>query len=487
MSFYTLQAARPLGKGQQTGHNAVTDPELATRLAGYKRSVASQYRAIATEEITGDLPPGALQVSPKIDGELWFLVVDGDECVLISPKAAVVAGDVPILTEARAALVGKTSGRTIIVGELFAAQKPGAGRVRVGDLGSAMGGEAGAEVNRIAFAAFDLLSGGDADTPETPETYGDRLAVLQRWFASGKRVQTVKTQTVSSPAEVANLFREWAEGGKAEGLVVRAVDHRIYKVKPFFTFDAVIIGYTERADAPNQVRSVLLALMREDGSFQITSSCGNFGGDGERGRFYAALVPMAAPSTFRYANSSGEMYRFVRPEMVIEVRVTDVQADDSSGGAIMRMVLNWGKDGWSQVAPMPGVSVLHPVFVRTRGDKGVNESDIRIAQLTERVAVKDLTRVVTVASRPKSEILRREAYTKDTKGKIAVRKLLVWKTNKEAESDFPAYVIHWTDYSADRKTPLEREVRQAPTEAEAMKIADALLLDNIKKGWVRGD
>ncbi len=484
MSFYSLAGARPLGKGQQTGHNCVTDPELQTRLSGYKRQGASAYRAIGSEEIAG-LPHGPLQVSPKIDGELWFLVVDGDACTFASPKGAVLAGDIPVLVEARGLLVGKVKGLTIVAGEMFALQKPGAGRARVGDLGSAMGGEASADVARMAFAAFDVLAGGDADTPMPPEPYNERLDVLRRWFEGGKRAQAIKTELAASPADVVRLFGEWADGGKAEGLVVRAKDHRIFKVKPFFTLDAVVIGYTEKSDAPNQVRSALLALMREYGTFQVTSSVGNFGPDEVRMQLYTALSPTQAPSTYRQANTSGELYRFVRPEMVIEVRVTDVQAEDSAGGPLSRMVLNFGPDGWTQVAPMPGASVLHPVFTRIRTDKGVNPTDVRMAQLTERVPVRDAAKHVTAHARPKSEVVRREVYTKETKGKVAVRKLIVWKTNKEAEPDFPAFVVHWTDYSPDRKTPLEREVRLAPTADAAERIAAGLLEENIKKGWVK--
>ena len=48
---------------------------------------------------------------------------------------------------------------------------------------------------------------------------------------------------------------------------------------------------------------------------------------------------------------------------------------------------------------------------------------------------------------------------------------------------FPAYVIHWTDYSGGRASPLDREVRLAPDEAGAMKIADLMVEENIKKGW----
>ena len=86
---------------------------------------------------------------------------------------------------------------------------------------------------------------------------------------------------------------------------------------------------------------------------------------------------------------------------------------------------------------------------------------------------------------PASELLRREVWTKEAKGKTSVRKLLVWKTNKEVGSGgrFPAYVVHWTDYSPSRAEPLDREVKLAPDEPEAQKIADELVKENIKKGW----
>jgi hypothetical protein len=60
----------------------------------------------------------------------------------------------------------------------------------------------------------------------------------------------------------------------------------------------------------------------------------------------------------------------------------------------------------------------------------------------------------------------------------------MWKTNKSGiDPDFPAYVVHWTDYSAGRGTPLEREVRTAPTAELAETIAAKLIEENVKKGW----
>ena len=127
---------------------------------------------------------------------------------------------------------------------------------------------------------------------------------------------------------------------------------------------------------------------------------------------------------------------------------------------------------------------IHPVLVRIREDKTVDLHDIRLDQIQDYLAVEKETQIQQ-SDLPASQIIRREVWTKETKGQTAVRKLLVWKTNKELLSaDYPAYVVHWTDYSASRASPLDREIRQAPTEASANDLAELLIQENIKKGWI---
>ena len=55
----------------------------------------------------------------------------------------------------------------------------------------------------------------------------------------------------------------------------------------------------------------------------------------------------------------------------------------------------------------------------------------------------------------------------------------------QSKGRFPAYVVHWTDYSPSRAEPLDREVKLALNENDARKIADDLVKENIKKGWER--
>ncbi len=468
--------ARPLGGGLAAPGGSVTDPELVSRLKGYKRSVASRYRALSSEEIEARTPYGPLLVSPKVDGELWYLLVEGGEAWLTNPAGRVLCGDLPVLAEARRA---PTTGRTLVAGELFATRR--GSRPRHDDLPLALSGGAQAEVARVGFMAFDLLEVGGE---QPPDDYRERLEEMRRLFSGGKRLQAIRTEEAEGAPAVQRLYDEFVSSGKAEGLVLRRTDGTIYKLKPVLTLDAVVIGYTERADEPGRVRSLALALMREDGRFHVIGSCGNMPGE-VRADLFGRLRAAETTASFRHASSDGALYRFVRPEVVLEIKVTDVLGEHPSGDPVMRMVCDFdAADGWRPVRQMPSVSILHPVYVRERTDKQVDAVDVRMAQVMERCAVPELETKAEAVRLPASTVLRREVYAKEAKGVTAVRKLVLFATNKhEADPSWPAFVVHFTDYSPGRKDPLKREVRLAPTLELAEGIAADLIDKNVKKGW----
>lgn len=180
------------------------------------------------------------------------------------------------------------------------------------------------------------------------------------------------------------------------------------------------------------------------------------------------------------------LVRWDRLEVVIEVASTDVRADDSDGTPVSRLALRFEGGAWTPAAAMPGVSLITPVLARVRRDKTVNAIDVRATQLTERCALEALDAPAEPPARSASGLVRREVWTKAAKGRTAVRKLLVWRTNKETtDPGWPAWVVHFTDYSPDRKTPLKRTLRTAVSEAHATLVADTLVAENIKKGWER--
>jgi hypothetical protein len=471
----------PLGKGTWHPAGSVTEADLLSAVQGYRRRVASAYRSVKPTELAIGIIGAPFHVSPKVDGELWFLVLEKNTAALVSSNGKAIAGDIPLLAEAKAA-AAKLAGRAVIAGELFAASA-GKGRPRVGDVGSALAGGAKASVDRLGFMAFDLVEGLLALPPQAV-SYAQRFEAITDLLGSGKRAKPVRTDSVDSIGGLPVLFAELVEGGKAEGLVVRSAQGTIYKIKPEFTIDAVIIGYTGRAEDPEAVRTLLLGLTREDGRIQIAGHCGNLGGDEARRSLMTQLRPLITGSSFRCPSSSGELFTFVRPECVAEINVTDLQPETGVGKPVQTMVLDYAEFNWKAISPMPSASWLHPVLVRLRGDKTPGPVDTRFSQILERCLVDDATGTTREAQLPPSSIIRREVWTKETKGKVAVRKLVTWKTNKESiDPSYPAFVLHWTDYSAGRGTPLDREVRTAPTESLMHDIAEKMVAENIKKGW----
>jgi hypothetical protein len=463
------EAGKPLGKGICDAE--LTDADLRDQLAAYRRRVAGNYRPLPPDEIA-KLPNGPMWVSEKVDGELWFLIVLGGEIILANPQGSVIAGEIPTLSQA-----GNVPDGTIIAGELHA--KVEGRRARVGDLAALMAGGASAKTEGVNFAAFDLLQ--DAEITELGG-YADRLKRLQDLIKPSENLSVVATETLSSASEVKALFDAKVASGNAEGLVIRLETGPIYKLKPEVKLRMAILAYTVKADQPDLVRSILLGLLKADGSYQILGGCGNMGSEDDRKALLAKLQALKTESLARYASDGGGLYTFVKPELVADVTVTDLQSLLSDGSPSIGMLVQYSEDRWSSLGMHSGPKLIHPVMTGLLPDAKSDEATIGYDQVADYPPPSKAEK--QSGKLPESTVIRRDVWTKAAKGANAVRKLLVWKTNKEQDDpSYPAYVIHWTDYSAGRASPLDRDVRLAPDEKTALAIAEDLIAENIKKGW----
>ncbi len=148
------------------------------------------------------------------------------------------------------------------------------------------------------------------------------------------------------------------------------------------------------------------------------------------------------------------------------------------------MVLDYNDAGYQVVRSMPLATLISPQFVRRRDDKTNSPSDVRIQQLGDRVEIAMIDKDARSIQRPVSQLLRRDVYAKESKGQTMIRKFVLWKTNKETDGDeYLGYVLHFTDYSPNRKIPLERELRTSNSISQILKLFEAMVAENIKSGW----
>lgn len=452
------------------------NPDLIDRLIAYKRRVAGNYRPVTPEEMKL-LPASNYLVSEKIDGELWFLVLDGKDSFFTNPSGKVIHGNLPILEEAVSLPKGD-----ILIGELHAVGT--SERPRVGDLSSVLSETGQARYTDLRFAVFDVLA---ATVDESPVPYPEKLAKIKKTLASTQPIKPIESHGLSTAADIQEFFTKHVVEGKAEGIVIRHESGLIYKAKPHIEIDAVIVGYTKRVDQIDQARSILLALMWPDETFQILGACGHLGTDIERAALLSQLESDSCPSQVRVASENGGLYTFVKPKLVAQIKLTDIQKDRSDGTPTLTHKMIATDQGWESKGQSPFGRPIHPVLQRIRSDKLANSHDVRVSQVDALFSSEPNEPNLSIDS-SKSEIVRREVWTKETKGQKAVRKLVVIKTNKPTGTPHqPAFVVHWTDYSAGRASPLDREVKLAQSYEGANMIAEALIAENIKKGWEKLD
>ncbi|MBM4354106.1 MAG: AAA family ATPase [Deltaproteobacteria bacterium] len=464
---------QPFGPGRMAPAGSLADPALAARLSAYKRNVAGNYQGVSPADVATALPPGPYIASEKVDGETWFLQCEEGSATLLSPSGKAITG-IPVTAEAERLGAGWTG---LLAGELYATSA--SGRPRVFDLHAALGGGAGAQPDRLRFAAFDLLDDGGVDA--LPGPYEQRAQRLQALLAGGTCVHSATSETAADSPEVAALFERMVTLGGAEGLVVHAPGGRVYKVKPEITIDAAVVGF---GAGDNGVYELLLALLRPDDTYQLIGRVRTGWSHREKRELAEHLAQMECVSTLRRVTDQGTLCRWVRPEFVVEVKCNDLLVANSRDEPIRRMAMAYSdQEGWSPLGPVPAVSMINSVFLRIREDKRAQRPDIRFEQVADLVPVRDAP-APSQADLPAATLLRREVYTKPTPVGPAVRKVLAWKTNKETiDPACPPYVVFFTDYSPGRREPLQTEVRVAGSPQSMHAFADDWLARKIRRGW----
>ena len=286
-------------------------------------------------------------------------------------------------------------------------------------------------------------------------------------------------RTAASVDEVAQIYAEWVDGEGAEGLVVHNETHIVSKIKPRHSIDAVCVGYTS---SERGIRDLMFAVRREDGKYQVFA-CGSSGmSDEERITLAERLATKHVESQYVLSDSRGIAYQMVAPEIVFEIRVLELVAASNEGKIKTNALISYDEDkGWLLDGMTPGVSVSGFAYERERADKSPSISDIRLSQLTDLCPFEEPEGGAIALE--KSVLMARRVFKKVAKDKVMLHKFLVWKSNKEASGNYPAYVFYHTDYSSTRKELIKRDMAFSSNEEQIMSIFESEIADNIKKGW----
>jgi len=463
--------------GYHEGAADAVDLVSSNKAIDYKKTITKSYLSICPEQINDRLSGTEFYVTRKYDGELNLIYFDGNNETLIINRSGRVRLGLPCIQEASKALSAAGIKQAIIPSELYVNDENG--RTRVFDVLEALSNEK--MLKNLHLAPFDIyeLNNDINRSMSYDETYGK----LKDIFSNTDMCRQVRMQKAASKTEVKEIYSKWVEDEGAEGLVIRSELPLVFKVKPRYTVDVAIVGFSEgTGDQKGQVRSLLLAMMPKEGQYQIIGRTGNGFNEDLKKQLLAELTPMIVESQYIETDSNHAAFHMIKPEKVIELIVNDVLFETSSG-AIMNPVLEIDKGQYMRRGSVNGISFVYPIFERFRDDKKAVFDDVRLSQIND-FAYIPLDEIVNDSELPKSEIIHREVYTKESGTKLMVQKFVVWKTGKEKKNKiYPAYVFHYTNFSSERKEPLQREIHISNDETQILELMQNSIDTNIKKGW----
>lgn len=464
--------------GYWEGSSDAIDKTSASKAAGYKKDFLKKFIAISPQQIDKRLGDTRYWVTRKYDGEYANLFYDGTQAVIVNRSGRVRSG-IPCIDEAIAILKKSGISQAIIPAELYVYDSKK--KTRVNDLANALSNEK--KLGTLRLACFDLL---ELDGEYKPDNYGETLEELDRLLTDGQLIHPVDWSIARNNNEVKKLFDKWVVNEGSEGVVVHSDIPFVWKIKPRHSVDAIVIGFTEgTGDAKGQVRTMLLALMPEEGKYQVVTRIGGGLTEKQKRDLFAYFSPRVMASEFIETDSNHVAFQMVEPDKVIEFSVNDVRWE-SPDGFIKNPVLEIVEGKYRLSETVNGISFVAPVIERFRDDKQADAGDARLSQIESISAFEpeELDKIAIPKLR-NSELVFREVYTKTIGEKIMVLKFTGWKTNKEKTGEWPAYVLHTTNFSSNRRQHLTRDVEITDDYDQLLELRNRAIEENIKKGWTK--
>ena len=444
--------------------------DLQTSIKSYKNNVASKYDFLDASNLK-QIGDQKYFCSKKIDGQTFFLSVQEDTIQILNSSFRDYSSNLQHIVDEVKNL--KIKEKIIFVGELFDSSKE---RERNGDV--IVGLSSKDQSSNLALALFDI-----AKQENTSHSFSGKYEKIKKLFGDDHTKSIFAlTQQELELSEIQKFFDDCLQNG-SEGIILRN-DANIIKVKKQESIDAVILGYTLEVDQKT-LRSVSFGSFKNNNEIIFIGSSGNFDSSINQSDLLSQLQKLNIECDYIQIASNGTAYQFVKPEIVISVDFYDTQIEKSDQQPIKKPIFSISNDSLRCIGKNQSMSFLASTISAVRSDKEANNDQCGLSQLTRITGLDedyfDLS--LDLENLAKSEITKIQTFVKESKKGKAIRKFMLWKTNKEQTGVFPPYVFYYLDYSEGRKDPIKRDLNPFDDEKKALDFFNLAIEENVKKGW----
>lgn len=303
----------------------------------------------------------------KVDGQTGLMDFrdDGNS---FGTLGGVIYSDLPVLDEIKKMLKEKGIHQAQIVGEMAGYDN---GKIIPFNETESIIKNPKSDKNKVHWFPYQILEldGVKFDT-KSFEVYKETWPQLKKMFSGSKYVHPVKDYE----GGVKELKESWDKlvlKDKNEGIVVRLDNNKVYKCKPVFSYDLVVIavGSKKGKNWPKkQIGMTLMAFMDKDKVFRTAGHIGTGWTIEESRELYS----------WAQKNKVGEddTYVWIKPEKIMEVvwERTTIKEMPS---------YEYSKGEYKSVGKKMSGTIVKPRFIRYRTDKSVTPDDLRLTQIPD--------------------------------------------------------------------------------------------------------
>jgi hypothetical protein len=482
----TEQFTKKAGNYQFAQVNGVSDQTLMGIATEYRTAISRKYQnlppSIVSQTFSDDTP---VHCSVKYDGEQVFVYFDAEKnlCFAFNAPSGRCRTGLPYLEALDQHLRQQQVTKALLVGESYLPHSVDR-QTKVSDVISAtFAGDSSSQQN-LTLALYDIIMLNGKKFFDPSAGFEKNHKQLESLFPGPEKDKFHRVQGSVVPAkEVGGFFTKTTQADHEEGVVVRSLSHAtIYKLKPLITVDAVVIGYTE-GEFEKQYGATSLLCALYDPSSKRMVALGRIGSgftDEERVRLLEELKSTKVDAPLNMTDSSGRPISFVRPSLILEIEGESLVTETSDGKPVQAQVFSYQDETTSyQFHGLCDFPMLtHMRYLRPRNDKNWQDGGTRPEQIGSSTNIQAAQSRQTKPGQP--IVLERHVYCKKSPKGESIRKAILVQTNDPQKY---AYLVHWADFSPNRKVPLETSLEVANTRERAEKLLQHKLSTEIKKGW----
>jgi hypothetical protein len=333
-----------------------------------KRAVAWKHKqaiiSLSIEEMEKKLGEDTAVIEQKVDGQSVIMDYRDDKAQFATLDGRLM-WDIPVLNEIESILKKNKISQAQMMGELASMES---GKILGFNQSMSIIRNPGSDKNKISWHPYQILNMNGKEIPDDLESYRESWIKIKSLFAGAKHVKPVDYSEGGSGV----LKKSWDKlvlKEENEGLVIRTKDGKVYKAKPTFTYDLVIVAVGDKTGKnwpKKRIGTALMAFMDNNGIFRTA------------GEVASGFTHVEQTELYSWAqeNKVGEdnHYVWVRPSKIMEIQWERTTIKEMKA-------YSYSKGKYEPKGKLMSGTIVKPRFIRWRTDKSVTPADLRLTQV----------------------------------------------------------------------------------------------------------